>query len=30
LGTMNGFGHSGFAPVRGGAVHGMGHGHGGR
>jgi hypothetical protein len=30
MGTMNGFGHSGFAPVRGGAVHGMGHGHGGR
>jgi hypothetical protein len=34
LGTMNSFGHSsGAAPTRGGgggAVHGMGHGHGGR
>jgi len=30
MGTMNGFGHSGFAPVSGGAVHGMGHGPGGR
>jgi len=30
MGTMNGFGRSGFAPVSGGSVHGMGHGHGGR
>jgi len=30
MGAMNGFGHSGFAPVGGGAVHGMGQGHGGR
>jgi hypothetical protein len=30
MGTMNGFGRSGFTPARGGAAHGMGHGHGGR
>jgi len=30
MGAINGFGHSGFAAERGGAMRGIGHGHGGR